>query len=176
MFEKLERLSSTATKLSEALSKIPRAAEMLGVAMFAARASERVGGKAVDGAIGGIVADGLAHSELANNFIFGTALGAYFTTIGLINILPFGPPVIADPEANITGAGGTTLDPKNVYDGLAPNEKVVTIQECYQAGGTVQRVIPQTALCVCALPPPPPLPPHEGGGSDRPIRPNRPVR
>ena len=166
IFEKLDRFSNTIERFSSAMEKIPRVAEMAGVAIFAARASERVGGRAIDGAIGGIVADGLAHSQLAGNLIAGTALGAYFSAIGLLNILPFGLPVIADE--NLIGAGGTVLDPTNVYSGLEPLEEIVSIGECYQGGGTVMRVIPNTALCVCAFPPPDP-------GPDRPVDPNRPI-
>ena len=179
VLEKLERVAHIGERFSGLADKIPRLIGMAGTAFFAGKASERVGGTFEMGAIGGAVAHDLAHSQLPNNQLGGIALAAYLSAIGLLNILPMGPPTVLDidPDANIIGAGGTVLDPKNVYGGLAPNEATMSIVDCYAAGGTVVRVIPQSALCVCALPPPPPPPPHEAPGVPLPpFRPGKIIR
>ena len=154
VLEKLERFADIGTKFTQLMDKIPRVAEMAAVAIFAGRASERVGGTFANGALGGIAADGLAHSQIPNNQIGGLALALYFSAIGLMNMLPGGPPVL-DPlteaqKQNLVGAGGTTLDPSNVYSGLAENEKIMSAQDCGKQGGTVVRIVPRTGLVVCA--------------------------
>lgn len=88
VLEKLERMAEIAERIEGLIDKIPRFAEMLGIALFAGRASEKVGGRFEDGAIGGIIADGLAHSQLPNNQIGGAALGVYFASLGLLTVTP----------------------------------------------------------------------------------------
>ena len=88
---KLDRLTQMAERLEGWADRIPRLAEMFGVALIAGRASERMGGSFSDGAIGGVVADGLAHSQLPNNQVGGIALGTYFTGLGLLAIAPSDP-------------------------------------------------------------------------------------
>jgi len=168
MLEKLERVAEIGERLSGLADKIPRLVGMAGVAVFAGKASQRVGGSFEMGALGGAVAHDLAHSQLPNNQLGGLALAAYLSAVGLLNILPMGPPTVTEPD-DIVGAGGTVLDHANVYSGLEPNEQIMMIQDCGAVGGTVVRVIPHSALCVCALPPPPQLPPHEGGEPRPPV-------
>lgn len=78
MAERLEGLAKT----------MPRLVEMFGVALFAGRASERLGGRFMDGALAGAVADGLAHSRFPHNQVGGIALGTYLSGVGLLNIAP----------------------------------------------------------------------------------------
>lgn len=91
VLEKLERLTKMAERLEGWADRIPRLAEMFGVALLAGRASERLGGRFQDGAIGGIIADGLAHSQLPNNQVGGIALGTYFAGLGVLAIAPDDP-------------------------------------------------------------------------------------
>ena len=144
VLDKLDRLSQMAQRFEGLIDKIPRLAEMFGVALFAGRASERLGGRFSDGAIGGIVADGLAHSQLPNNQIGGVALGAYMSAIGLLNLLPEGGPFVDFSPS----AGGTVFGP------TPTGEKIVTVtgQECFRLGGTVVQPIRDTNLVVCRLP------------------------
>ena len=144
MFDKLERLAGMAERLGDLADKIPRLAEMFGVAFFAGRASERLGGRFSDGVIGGIVADGLAHSQLPNNQVGGIALGAYMSAIGLLNLLPEGGPVVDFSPS----AGGTVFGP------VPTGEKTVTVtgQECFRLGGTVIQPVRNTNLVLCRIP------------------------
>ena len=156
VLDRVERLAEALSKFEGILDKIPRVAEMLGVAYFAGKASERLGGPFDLGALGGVVADGLAHSQVPNNQIGGIALAAYFTSIGLLNMLPNGPPTVPPlkDDSAIVGAGGTVLDPANVYSGLGPTERIMdSAQECLQVGGTVVRHFTRSALVVCSIPP-----------------------
>lgn len=156
----VERFASALEKIGDVLEKLPRLIEMGAVSYFAGKASVRVGGSFEMGALGGAAADGLAHSQLPNNQIGGIALAAYFAAIGFFNILPAGkptlPPVVDDSELP-PGAGGTVLDPDNIWSGLESTEKVVPFDECVPFGGTVVRPIPKTNLVVCRFPPPPPI-------------------
>lgn len=88
VLEKLDRLTMMAERLEGLARTLPRLAEMFGVAFLAGRASERLGGDFGTGAIGGIVADGLAHSRIPNNQVGGIALGTYFSALGILTIAP----------------------------------------------------------------------------------------
>lgn len=88
VMEKLERLTSMAERLEGLARTLPRLAEMFGVAFLAGRASERLGGDFATGAIGGVVADGLAHSRIPNNQVGGIALGTYFSALGILTVAP----------------------------------------------------------------------------------------
>lgn len=162
VLDRLERLAVTVQKFEGFLDKIPRVVGMLGTAYFAGKASQRVGGPFELGALSGAVAHDLAHSQLPNNQFGGIALAAYLSAVGLLNLLPFGiptvPPLVPDPDdPAIVGAGGTVLDPKNVYSGLEENEEIMQQGDCLAAGGTIVRHFTKSALVVCALPPPVPV-------------------
>lgn len=88
VLEKLDRFTQAIQRLEGIADKIPRLAEMFGVAFLAGRASERLGGDFATGAIGGIVADGLAHSRIPNNQVGGIALGTYFSALGILTVAP----------------------------------------------------------------------------------------
>ena len=88
VLDKLERLAGMAERFEGLARTLPRLAEMFGVALLAGRASERLGGSFSDGAIGGVIADGLAHSQLPNNQVGGIALGTYFAALGALTIAP----------------------------------------------------------------------------------------
>lgn len=88
VLDKLERLTQMAERLEGLVKHVPRLAEMFGVAMFAGRAAERLGGRFADGVLSGVVADGLVHSNLPHNQYGGITLGAYFAGLGLLNIAP----------------------------------------------------------------------------------------
>lgn len=139
VLDKLDRFSQMIERVSGLADKIPRLAEMFGVALLAGRASENLGGRFQDGAIGGIVADGLAHSQLPNNQVGGIALGTYFAGLGVLAIAPddpFGtlPPVVnafkrADEDPTIvtnltreecTAQGGVVIESLLSSLGLAP--------------------------------------------------------
>lgn len=139
VLDKLDKLSQMAQRLESLIDKIPRLAEMFGVALLAGRASERMGGRFSDGAIGGVIADGLAHSQLPNNQVGGIALGTYFAGLGVLAIAPddpFGslPPVLnafqrADVDPTIvtnltreecTAQGGVVIESLLSSIGLAP--------------------------------------------------------
>ncbi len=127
VLEKLDRLTQMAERLEGWADRIPRLAEMFGVALFAGQASERMGGRFSDGAIGGIIADGLAHSQLPNNQVGGIALGTYFAGLGLLAIAP------SDPFGSL---------PPVVHEIMSPTEvpKIVTNltrEECTAQGGVV---------------------------------------
>lgn len=84
--ENIERLASAMEKMSGFFDKIPRFLEMVGVAFLAGRAAESLGGDFTGGAIGGVVADGLVHSNLPHNQIGAVPLATYFTALGLLNL------------------------------------------------------------------------------------------
>lgn len=88
VLEKLDRLTQMAERLEGLARTVPRLAEMFGVALFAGRAAERLGGRFSDGALSGVVADGLAHSSFPHNQVGGITLGSYFAGLGLLNIAP----------------------------------------------------------------------------------------
>jgi hypothetical protein len=133
-----------AERLTGLTDKIPRIAEMLGVALFAGRASGRLGGRFLDGAVGGIVADGLAHSQLPNNQVGGIALGVYMAGIGLMNILPEGGPAVDFSPA----AGGSVFAP------VPTGERTITTtpKECIESGGVIIQAVVGTPYVVCRLP------------------------
>ena len=138
VLDKLERLTQIAERLEGWADRIPRLAEMFGVALFAGRASEKLGGSFSDGAIGGIIADGLAHSQLPNNQVGGITLGTYFATLGVLTIAP-------DPVAPLTEFFGVTpekLQAPNIVTDLTP-------EECAAQGGVWIQGIFQGA---CRLP------------------------
>lgn len=129
VLEKLERMTEIAERVEGLIDKIPRLAEMFGVALLGGRASEKVGGRFEDGAIGGIIADGLAHSRLPNNQIGGAALGAYFAALGLLTVAPITSPWSNLPEVEITTAltreecaaqGGVVIESMLSFFGLVP--------------------------------------------------------
>lgn len=178
-FDRLERLTGSLEKLEGFMEKIPRIVSLGGAMFFGGRASERLGGDFNTGALGGAVALDLAHSQLPNNQIAGLALGVYFTSIGIANMVP-----LADER---------TFDEKSEdFDRtLGPTEVRMTNSECAGAGGTATKVIlavredgsmmtspipsgfdvnliPPGIQVVCKLPAQ--LPPHENGMFDeRPI-------
>lgn len=116
--ENLERLAGVAEKFTGLVDKLPRFLEMFGVAVFAGRASKVLGGDFNAGALGGIVADGLAHSNLPHNQIGAIPLAAYFSAIGLINAFVEGDEDDTDKETIVrqmtagecVAAGGRILD------------------------------------------------------------------
>ncbi len=114
---KMERLAGIAERFQGLAVTLPRFVEMLGVSMLAGRASERVGGQFMDGAIAGAVADGLAHSNLPNNPIGGIALGAYFAGLGLLTVAPVSGDFL-----------GALPDPPRLTT-------VLTREECAEQGG-----------------------------------------
>lgn len=119
--DKLERLASILERLEGVMDKIPRLVELLGVAVFAGRASHNLGGSFVNGAIGGAVADGLVHSNLPHNQIGGVALGTYFAALGVLNLVPS-----IDAEVNEARKDATT-----------DNTIITTAEDCQERGGIV---------------------------------------
>lgn len=130
--DKLDRLASILERLEGVMDKIPRIAELLGVVVLAGRASEKLGGSFVDGAVGGAVADGLVHSNLPHNQIGGVALGSYFTALGILNVVPSGISFGDDaPEG---------------FD-----DRVMTEVDCENAGGEIVNTMPGSPLILCRI-------------------------
>jgi hypothetical protein len=88
VLDKLERLAEIGERLEGFTKYVPRLVEMFGVAFLAGKASQTLGGDFATGALGGAIADGLAHSQLPNNQIGGIALGTYFSALGILTIAP----------------------------------------------------------------------------------------
>lgn len=165
--ERIDRLSETIARFENLIDKIPRLLEMFGVAFFAGKASENIGADFQTGAIGGIVADGLAHSNLPHNQIGGLALGTYFASIGLLNVIPFGieelPPLIPDFEKI---REEWTIPPELQY-----KIKLMLYNDCIRTGGKIVKEGPH-GIVWCELPVVPvlggsgphPEGPHRGGG------------
>lgn len=127
-----ERFGTTLEKLGGLAEKVPRFVEMVGLALFAGRASENAGGRFVDGAVAGAVADGLAHSRLPNNQIGGVALGVYLSGVGLLNILP---PELWEEQEQTDPVTGEPL----------PTARVVGVHNraaCDAMGGTYIETLP----------------------------------
>lgn len=127
VLDKLERLAGMAERFGDLADKIPRLAEMFGVALLAGQASERLGGRFQDGAIGGIIADGLAHSQLPNNQVGGIALGTYFAGLGVLAIAP------DDPFGTLPPVVNEILTPTDVPN-IVTN---LTREQCTAQGGVV---------------------------------------
>lgn len=127
VLEKLDRLTQMAERLEGLARTVPRLAEMFGVALLAGRASENLGGRFEDGAIGGIIADGLAHSQLPNNQVGGIALGTYFAGLGILSIAPDDPYGSLPPVINAFKRAD--VDPTIVMN--------LTREECTAQGGVV---------------------------------------
>ena len=161
VFEKIDRFSSTMERFTGALNKIPRVAGMLGTAFFAGTASKSLGGDFNVGALGGIVAHDLAHSELPNNQIGGLALGAYFTAIGLLNVIPFAPdiPIIPDVEAI---REEWAISPAQQWTPETGGIKAMLHDQCIAAGGTIVKEGATHGLVWCELPPTIVIPPNSG--------------
>lgn len=102
VLDKMERLVGMAERLEGLAKVVPRLAEMIGVAVLAGRASERLGGDFATGALGGVVADGLAHSRIPNNQIGGVSLATYFTALGILTVAPLGEGVTQEDIGRLT--------------------------------------------------------------------------
>ena len=142
VLEKLERVAGIAEKFNKAMDKLPRLLGMAGTGLFAGRASKRLGGDFATGAISGMVAHDLAHSQLPNNQIGGVALAVYLSAVGLLNVIPTVPfdipPILEllDPSRNL----------ETFIDALPFNEKVMSRADCIAEGGTVVMAFPLPGL------------------------------
>lgn len=127
VLDKMERLAGMAERLGDLADKIPRLAEMFGVAFLAGKASEKLGGDFAMGALGGIVADGLAHSNIPHNQVGGVSLGTYFAALGVLTLTPGGVEQFTTPRIvtsltreECATQGGVVIESFLSSIGLAP--------------------------------------------------------